>query len=166
MRNAITTISIIALTLTIFFLFLKGCDNVPEHNIPADKTDSLKKVIREQEKVKDSLLVIAGKKDSVRVEYVTRWKKIKGDTAFLPCDTILNIVISTCDSIIALDSSLIADLKTVIKVDSGIIADQKKIINSDSLTMIGLNDEIRKHKRHKKWLLGGLIGASAIAIFK
>lgn len=149
------------------FLIFKGCGNIgPEQPLTPNISDSLKGVIRLQEKERDSLLIVAGRKDSVRVEYITKWKKLKGDTAYLPCDTILNIVISTCDSIIAIDSSLIADLKTVIKKDSVIISGCKKVMNEDSITIVGLNSEIRKHKRHKKWLLGGLIGVSAIAIIK
>jgi len=153
--------------IVVTFLIFKACGDIaPEQPITPDKTDSLKKVITNQEKVKDSLLILANRKDSVRVEYITKWKKLKGDTAFLPCDTILNLVISTCDSIIAIDSALIGDLKGVIKVDSGIIANYKKVVVNDSTTIVGLNREINKQKGQKK-LIGG-IGAVGwlIAIFK
>jgi len=167
LSNIIAKVIFFAAVLIVACIFLfKGCDD--DHVVVAtpDKTDSLKKVISEQDKVKDSLLIIAKKKDSIRVEYVTKWRKLKGDTAFIPCDSILPKIVNLCDSIIYVDSSEIATLKQVIKNDSGIIQNYKKIVVNDSTTIVSLNKEVKKHKRHKKWLTAGIVGMGIIAVLK
>lgn len=146
---------------------LKKCsvDQPQTHDI----TDSLKNVIRGQIKAQDSLKVIASGKDSVRVEYVLKWRKLKEtvyDTIQAPCDSILPIVINTCDSVIYADSSLIASLKDIILTDSLIIGNQALVIKTDSSTIVGLNKEIKKHKRHKKLLIGALVVTTILAIVK
>lgn len=147
------------------FLF-KGCDEDRGVVATPDKTDSLKKVIVEQEKVKDSLLVIAKKKDSVRIETIVKYRYLKGRIDSIPCEELLPKIVNICDSIILVDSSQIATLKQVIKTDSSIIQNYKKIIVNDSTTIVSLNKEVKKQKRQKK-IVGG-IGAVGwlIAIFK
>ena len=149
-------------------LFFKGCggDIGPEQPSNSAYIDSLKAEIAKMDIEKDSLLVIAKKKDSVRVEYVTKWRKLKGDTAYLPCDSILPQIVNLCDSIIYVDSSQISTLKKVIKTDSSIISNYKKVVKDDSITIVNLNKEIKKHKKHKRWLGIGLGVAAGVAIIK
>lgn len=103
------------------------------------------------------------KKDTLRVEIIKKYKVLKHDTIYA---NICAPIIKLCDSIILVDSSLITDLKNVIKVDSGIIANYKKVAETDSNTIVGLNIEVKKHKKHKRWLIGGLIATGVIAILK
>jgi len=151
--------------LACIFLF-KGCDD--DHVVVAtpDKTDSLKKIISEQERVKDSLLVIAKKKDSVRVETIVKYRYLKGRIDSIPCEELLPQIINICDSIVNNDSSYIVTLKQVIKNDSSIIQNYKKVATNDSTTIVSLNKEVKNQKRQKK-IIGG-IGAIGwlIAIFK
>ncbi len=167
LSNLIAKLIFFAAILIVACIFLfKGCDE--DHVVVAtpDKTDSLKKVISEQERVTDSLLVIAKKKDSVRVEYVTRWRKLKGDTAFIPCVSILPKIVNLCDSIVYVDSSEIATLKQVIKSDSVIKQNYKNVVTNDSIAIVSLNKEVKNQKQQKR-LIGG-IGAIGwlVAIFK
>ena len=135
--NSSMVITAIAILCICLFLFDKcGKDT----NVVYNGTDSLKQVIAEQTKIKDSLLIQVKKKDTLRVE--------------------------ACDSIIVVDSSLITDLKRVIKVDSVIIGNHKKASVIDSTTIVSLNKDVKKHKRHKRWLVGGIIATGVIAILK
>lgn len=148
--------------LVVCLLLFDKCQNKGEV-ITHNGTDSLKQVIASQTRVKDSLLIAVKKKDTLRVEVIKRYKVLKHDTIYA---NICAPIIKLCDSIILVDSSLITDLKHVIKVDSGIIANYKKVAETDSNTIVGLNNEVKKHKKHKRWLIGGLIGIGAIAILK
>ena len=148
--------------LVVCLLLFDKCQNKGEV-ITHNGTDSLKQVIASQTRVKDSLLIAVKKKDTLRVEVVKRYKVLKHDTIYA---NICAPIIKLCDSIILVDSSLITDLKNVIKVDSGIIANYKKVAETDSITIVGLNIEVRKHKKHKRWLIGGIIGVGIIAALK
>ena len=98
-----------------------------------------------------------------KIRLLKKYKVLKHDTIY---SNICAPIIKLCDSIILVDSSLITDLKHVIKVDSGIIANYKKVAETDSNTIVGLNIEVKKHKKHKRWLIGGLIGVGIIAALK
>ena len=148
------------LIVACLFMF-KGCDE--DVNYVHDSTDSLKQVIAEQTKIKDSLLVQVKKKDTLRVEVIKRYRTIVHDTTLVQ---ICAPIIKACDSIIVVDSSLITDLKNVIKVDSVIIGNHKKASVIDSTTIVSLNKDVKKHKRHKRWLVGGIIATGVIAILK
>ena len=148
--------------LVVCLLLFDKCQNKGEV-ITYNGTDSLKQVIAGQTRVKDSLLIAVKKKDTIRVEIIKKYKVIKHDTIYA---NICAPIIKLCDSIILVDSSLITDLKHVIKVDSGIIANYKKVAETDSNTIVGLNIEVKKHKKHKRWLVGGLIGVGIIAALK
>ena len=148
--------------LVVCLLLFDKCQNKGEV-ITHNGTDSLKQVIAGQTKIKDSLLIAVKKKDTLRVEIIKKYKVIKHDTIYA---NICAPIIKLCDSIILVDSSLITDLKHVIKVDSGIIANYKKVAEVDSNTIVGLNNEVKKHKKHKRWLIGGLIATGVIAIIK
>lgn len=155
------SITFIAILCICLFLFDK-CNNEGEV-VTYNGTDSLKQVISEQTKIKDSLLVQVKKKDTLRVEVIKRYRTIIHDTTLVQiCDPI----IKACDSIIVVDSSLITDLKHVIKVDSVIIDNYKKASQIDSTTIVSLTKEVKKHKRHKRWLVGGIIATGVIAILK
>lgn len=167
MRKYILHILILLGILAVSLLLFRECkNNVPDLPITPDKTDSLKKVNQALEHQRDSLAEVAKKKDSIRVEYVTRWRKMKTDTAYIPCDSILPKIVNLCDSIIYVDSSQIATLKQVISKDDSIIGNYKEIVKNDSTTIAGLNKEIKKHKKHKLWLGAGIIAAGVIAIIK
>lgn len=159
--NSSMVITAIAILCICLFLFDK-CGNKPEI-VTYNGTDSLKQVIAEQTKIKDSLLIQVKKKDTLRVEVIKRYRTIIHDTTLVQ---ICAPIIKACDSIIVVDSSLITDLKNVIKVDSVIIDNYKKVAEKDSTTIVGLNKEVKKHKRHKRWLVGGIIATGVIAILK
>jgi len=166
-----TIIKLIAFTAVMavacVFLF-KGCDdNVgsPSTNL-SKENDSLKVANSEKDRINDSLLGLSKGHDSVRVEYVTKWRKLKQDTAFIPCDSLLKITRIVCDTIMYNDSAHISVLKQVIKNDSVTKSNYKKIINNDSITIVGLNKEVKKQKRQKKIFGGVAAVAAAIAIIK
>ena len=157
----------IVMAVACVFLF-KGCDNDlggPSTNL-SKENDSLKMVNAEKDRINDSLLGLSKGHDSVRVEYVTKWKKAKRDTAFLPCDSVLKLVITICDTIMFNDSAHISVLKQVIKNDSVTKSNYKKIIKNDSTTIVGLNKEVKKQKRQKKIFAGIAVVAAGIAIIK
>jgi hypothetical protein len=159
--NSSMVITAIAILCICLFLFDK-CNSKPEI-VTYNGTDSLKQLIVEHTKIKDSLLVEVKKKDTLRVEVIKRYRTIIHDTTLVQiCATI----IKACDSIIVVDSSLITDLKNIIKVDSVIIGNYKKVAETDSNKIVQLTKEVKKHKRHKRWLVGGIIATGVIAILK
>lgn len=161
------TLVMACVAIACIFLF-KGCDDnlgSPSTNL-SKENDSLKIVNAEKDRINDSLLGLSNGYDSVHVEYVTKWKKAKRDTAFLPCDSVLKLVITICDTIMFNDSAHISVLKQVIKNDSVTKSNYKKIINNDSITIVGLNKEVKKQKRQKKIFAGVALAAIGIAIIK
>lgn len=158
--NSSMVITAIAILCICLFLFDK-CGNKPGI-VTYNGSDSLKQVIVEQTKIKDSLLIESKKKDTIRVTLIRKYRTTITDTIYKECEPIIKI----CDSIIIVDSSLITDLKNVVKIDSIIIGNYKKASQIDSITIVGLTKEVNKHKRHKRWLVGGIIATGVIAILK
>jgi len=148
--------------LVVCLLIFDKCNNKPEI-VTYNDTDSLKQVIASQSRVKDSLLIAVKKKDTIRISIIKRYTTLKHDTIF---EQVCAPIIKLCDSIILVDSSEIVDLKNVIKVDSVIVANYKKVAEVDSNKIVSLTKEVRKHKRHKRWLVGGIIATGVIAILK
>jgi len=148
--------------LVVCLLIFDKCNSKPEI-VTYNDTDSLKQVIASQSRVKDSLLIAVKKKDTIRISIIKRYTTLKHDTIF---EQVCAPIIKLCDSIILVDSSEIVDLKNVIKVDSVIVANYKKVAEVDSNKIVSLTKEVRKHKRHKRLLCGGLIGLGVIAILK
>lgn len=148
--------------LVVCLLIFDKCNNNPEI-VTYNDSDSLKQVIAGQSRVKDSLLIAVKKKDTIRISIIKRYTTLKHDTIF---EQVCAPIIKLCDSIILVDSSEIVDLKNVIKVDSVIVANYKKVAEVDSNKIVSLTKEVRKHKRHKRWLVGGIIGLGVIAILK
>jgi hypothetical protein len=138
----------------------KGCDE--DVSYTNNDNDSLKLVIANQNIIKDSLLAEVKKKDTIRVCVIKNYRILKHDTIYA---NICAPIIQLCDSIILIDSSLIVDLKHVIKVDSVIIGNYKKVTHNDSLSIVGLNKEVRKQKRQKRLLIFGLVGLGVVAAF-
>lgn len=166
MKQAVKYIILVAIAVALTLYLGDGCNESPPIK---DSSDSIKTVIKTLVFKKDSLQGIASKKDSVRTKEVVKWRELKRyiyihDT--IPCDSLLPIVINTCDSVISADSSLIVTLKNVIRNDSSIISNQAKIIVSDSTQIAVLNKEIKKHKRHKVGLLAALAVMLGIAVAK
>ena len=148
------------LLVACIFMF-KGCDE--DVTYTNNDNDSLKLVIANQNIIKDSLLAEVKKKDTIRVEVIKKYRILKHDTIFA---NICAPIIQLCDSIILVDSSLIVDLKHVIKVDSVIIGNYKKVTHNDSLSIVGLNKEVKKQKRQKKWLIVWFVGLGVVAAVK
>ena len=153
-----TKLILIAIIAILIGLLSKSCNGSQFTNKETDKEkDSLKIIISKQTQISDSLKLAANKNDSVRIEYITKWRTqiktiIEHDS--IPCDSVLPMVITTCDSIISKDSIYIADLKKIIKSDSIIIKNQNKVIILDSVTISNLQKDLRKIKRQRKWLIG------------
>ncbi len=148
--------------LVVCLLIFDKCNSKPEI-VTYNDTDSLKQVIASQSRVKDSLLIAVKKKDTIRISIIKRYTTLKHDTIF---EQVCAPIIKLCDSIILVDSSEIVDLKNVIKVDSVIVANYKKVAEVDSNKIVSLTKEVKKHKRHKRWLVGGIIATGVIAILK
>lgn len=154
-------IIIIGLIIVVCFFLFDKCNNKLDV-VTHTGNDSLIKVIAEQTKIKDSLLLYSKKKDTIRLEIVKRFRILKTDTIYQICEPIIKL----CDSLIVVDSSLISDLKKVITIDSTIIHNYKKVVKNDSATIVQLTKEVKKHKRHKRWLMAGLIGIGIVAAVK
>lgn len=99
--------------------------------------------IIEDLKRKDSVKEVIVYRDSIRTKLVTKWRN-RTDT--LTLTKLVNIT----DSIILVDSSLIASLKHEISIDDTIIRNYQKVVYNDSIVIIGLNKSLVKQKRKTK----------------
>ena len=148
---------LIAAVVIMFGLLTRQCDDTKAVETDHLK-DSLKTTIRNQKRISDSLKLVANGNDSVRLEYITKWRtKIKTIIQHdsIPCDSILPMVVSTCDSIISKDSIYIKDLRDIIYTDSIIMDSQAQVIKLDSIKIADLDRKVVRLKRHRRWLLFG-----------
>jgi hypothetical protein len=148
---------LIAAVVIMFGLLTRQCDDTEAVETDHLK-DSLKTTIRNQKRISDSLKLVANSNDSVRLEYITKWRtKIKTIIQHdsIPCDSILPMVVSTCDSIISKDSIYIKDLRDIIYTDSIIMDSQAQVIKLDSIKIADLDRKVVRLKRHRRWLLFG-----------
>lgn len=115
----------------------------------------IKETIKEDLKRKDSVKEVIVYRDSIRTKLVTKWRN-RTDTL-----TITEVV-NLCDSVILVDSSLIASLKNEINLGDSIIRNYRIVAVNDSNTIVRLNKDLRKQKRKTKFaaaiaiLLGGV----------
>lgn len=122
---------------------------------PQRTNNTIKEQIQKHEQTRDSIKKEAIKTRSVQEAAKKTYRKkvqalVQRDS---PCrDTVFQIV-NLCDTVIFIDSVLIAQLKEVIKQDSLIIQDQNKLIRVDSLTISDLTKSVKKEKR-KSWFKG------------
>lgn len=150
-----TTIVVLFLATIVCLLLFDRCKKENTSISSVEISDSIKQVISAQYEARIDSLTLAGHKDSIRIQYVTKWRKMKQDTAFIPCDSILPQIVNLCDSIILVDSSQIATLKNIVALDDSIISNYKKVTKNDSLLIVSQAKDIKKHKRR-------IIGSAAI----
>ena len=113
-------------------------------------------------KKRDSIIEVVKYRDSIRVEYVTKWKRIKVKPDSIPCDTFLQHVITFCDTIIQVDSAEIASLKGLVKQDSIIITGLVKRVNEDSIELMTVTKKLKRQKLYTKLSFGAgvIVGGS------
>ena len=112
---------------------------------------------------RDSFRTIVKYRDSIRIQHVHHWNKIKLiDT--LPCDTFVKLVISKCDTVIKYDSLTIVSLNDLVKQDSVVIGKLLEGKKEDSLSIVKLNKKLKRQKLLTKIgfgtgiILGGAVG--------
>lgn len=135
-------------SLFIIALLLKKCNTKPVEVV--SKVDSTNIYKSQINALKDSIKHL----DTTRVKLVTKYRYLKGKTDTIPCDTLINMIVNVCDTIILNDSIEIAKLKQINTKYSYIVKNDSLII--DSL----------KHSRKKYWkgfkhglIVGSLGGA-------
>lgn len=145
----------------ILWSLIPKCNPEPE---PPSNKEKIKENIREGIKRGDSIKGVIKKNDSVRIEYVIKWRKLKADTVKIPCDSMLAKVIHTCDTIITIDSTEISNLKKVVSNDSIVIKDLFSVVRIDSIEIVRLNKAVKKERRRKRWalVLAGALGIGLI----
>lgn len=140
---------IIVVGIIIFQLIPKCSTDVIE---PLD--DSIKDTIAAQKIRKDSIHEKVVYKDSVRTVHHHHWHIARHDS-LIPCDQKLAIA----DTLIQIDSSLIAELKAELFVADLIIVNQDTLIKKDSVRIASLNRKVRKLKRQRNIAAGvGALG--------
>jgi hypothetical protein len=112
-------------------------------------TIGLKQQIKTVTVKKDSIQKVIVREEVIRYKTITKYIHDKG--LDLPCDTVLNLVIADCDTIIKVDSILISSLKKELKYDSLIITWHQKIQAQDSVEILALKKEVKKERRKKKF---------------
>lgn len=155
-----SNIVIAVLTLAVIILLLtKGCSNEPVQSIDKNKIVELK---GDKDSIRERIVY----KDRIKTEYVVKWRNFKGKVDSIPCPDALNQAIILTDSIIVVDSSLVASLKAELFVDSLIIKNQEELITQDSIKIVSLNKEVKKQNRRKKLWRSVSIALGVVAIIK
>lgn len=137
-------------SLFIIALLLKKCNTKPVEVV--SKVDSTNIYKSQINALKDSIKHL----DTVRVKIVNKYRYLKGKTDTIPCDTLINMIVNVCDTIILNDSIEIAKLKQINTKYS-------YIVKNDSIVIDSL-----KHSRKKYWkgfkhgLIVGSIGTGII----
>ncbi len=144
-------IILLIITSVLVTIYFTGCPKT-ENPEPTNNIENaiLKQVIGDLNHDRDSLLKATKLNEITSIEYIDRWRTLKGRIDSIPCDSAIILVVNTCDTIIDHDSTLISDLKTIIKVDSNIIAQQEQIIKNDSIKNAETDKQIEKHMRAKR----------------
>ena len=136
----------IALILIVVFFLGRGCNNkVITPNIDAKAIGkNLKKQLIERNVLKG--LAVA-QTDTV-TKYRNRYIYVR-DTLIkkLPCETVLNIVVNTCDSALNAQCDLLTLKDSIIQNNDSIIGNYQKLVKIDSCTIGQLTKEVKKQKR-------------------
>ena len=137
-------------SLFIIALLLKKCNTKPIQVITQiDSTNIYKTQINA---LKDSIKHL----DTTRVKLVTKYRYIKGKTDTIPCDTLINMIVNVCDTIILNDSIEIAKLKQINTKYS-------YIVKNDSVVIDSLKHSRKKYfKGFKHGLIVGSIGGAIL----
>jgi len=159
-------ISVVILGLALIWLCLNQCNGTQP--VPKTETenlrDSLKAEIFKGKSDKDSVKTLVLYRDSIRTRVI--WRYRDGKTLMLPCDTMLQIVWAECDTIIKVDSTLISELRAELFIDDLVIRNQDSLIYVDSVAISGLQKQVRKQKRRKKFFMAVALALGLVAVVK
>lgn len=143
--------------LALLTLWLYKCQSPTSVSTPADLAPS---IVR-----RDSFIEVVKYRDSVRVEYITKWRKVRY-TDTIPCETLVHEIIAICDTVILKDSLTIGALKDVIRQDSVIISDAITRIASDSVLLAKSTRKLKTQKLLTKAAFITGLGLGGFAGFK
>jgi len=113
-------------------------------------------------KVHDSIRTVIKFHDSVRINYITKWRNRTHLVDSSPCYTEVKTIIAECDTIIKVDSILITSLKANLQIDSAIIFKQSLMLKADSIHIVKLDKKVRRNRRLAAFL--GAIVAGGVAV--
>ena len=143
-------------SLFIIALLLKKCNTKPVEVV--SKVDSTNIYKSQINALKDSIKHL----DTTRVKLVTKYRYLKGKTDTIPCDTLINMIVNVCDTIILNDSIEIAKLKQINTVGS--LRPQWPVVKNDSIVIDSLKHSRKKYfKGFKHGLIVGSIGGAILA---
>lgn len=144
-RPSLIGIILIAVSFTVGALLFSKCDDKQ-----AKPNTIIQKQLIERQRI-DTVII---RKDSIRTKYVTRYRTIRHDS-IIPCE----IKLALCDTVIRVDSSLIASLKQEIKLDSAILQNYATITKQDSVIIAKLERKLRRSKKLNRVLFVLTLGA-------
>lgn len=132
---------------------------------PVRNVEPLKQEIKKNVQKRDSAKAEVTKTESKQKEVKKVWRQRRADLLPVssPCrDTIIQII-AVCDTVLFVDSVLIAAQKRVIRLDSAVINNQGQLILSQDLIIKELTIDLKKERRRKKfWRAATLIAAGVV----
>jgi hypothetical protein len=117
-------------------------------------------------RVRDSFRTVIKFHDSVRVNYITKWRNRTHLVDSSPCYTEVKTIIAECDTIIKVDSILISSLKDQANNDSVIIFKQGLMLRADSIHIAKLNKKVKRNRRIALGLGAVLAGAVGVKVLQ
>jgi hypothetical protein len=154
---------ILVLIVSVIVLSLSKCGSPDPVNF---NTIEKKEVIVKQKRIADSLDRRSDISDSIRIVYVTRWRKTKVRIDTIPCPEALADVLILTDSIIQIDSTQISQLNAEIFLKDLVIANQDTLLKIDSVTIRQKDKKIKRLKRQRNLAVGVGVAGWILAAFK
>ena len=147
------------LGIVVGFVLSRSC--TPAHTEPIKQPDIKPKIERIKAQKSEAIIL----HDTV-IKYRTKYRYLRDTLIYeLPCDTVLKLIVQTCDSIVVKDSLLISKQSNIILTQDSLISDYKVITHNDTIEINRLGKEVKKQKR-QKWFIAALgvlgLGASVV----
>lgn len=144
-------------------LYIGSCERDSNNFQISDKLGNTKAEIKQKKQEAKEVKKDVLKADTIQKKAVRKWNKVKEvalkDT-IAKCDTIIKILVVTCDSALAAKDSLISELRSLVILDSAIILKQDTLIHAHEKTNSDLTKSVKKEKR-KSWWKGFKTGFAA-----
>ena len=144
------------LGIVVGFVLNRSC--TPAHTEPIKQPDIKPKIERIKTQKSEAIIL----HDTV-IKYRTKYRYLRDTLIYeLPCDTVLKLIVQTCDSIVVKDSLLISKQSNIILTQDSLISDYKVITHNDTIEINRLGKEVKKQKR-QKWFIAalGVLGLGA-----
>jgi hypothetical protein len=145
---------------------IRSCGHKLTTPVEITKTTAIRDTLKSAATKKE---VAAVKSEVAREKIVVKWRdRWHTDTIELPCPEALKQAIAGCDSIIKVDSCLIAEKNAVIAAKNAVISQDSVVEGKYKESLSACRDSLRRAKRSRRFWFGAgfVVGAGLTALVK